>query len=282
MQPTREGISRLSGFLRNNAWVPQHGGRYVLPADADERSLPDDFEFARGWKWLAAIGFGENVAKRTEEYRKEKEIAAKLGFDDDESLKDAKWFAQLAPDARRQLMSEYRLRTESELPEKSPTNPERRSEKVVQLAIDAPEKEKEIRPRSVSTVTPTVKKEIRPYLREQYTNADGVMICQVCKNSLPFSLANGDPFFETVELVSETEKVHFQNYVALCPNHAAMFKHVNESKEAIRNLIETRKDCDLPIVLAGKSYSLYFTQTHLLDLRAILQSEVPAIQSSEQ
>jgi hypothetical protein len=281
-QPTREGISQLASFLRDTAWVPQHGGRYVLPADADHQSLPDDFEFARGWKWLAVIRFGENVAKRTEEYRKEKEIAKKLGFEDDESLRDAKWFAQLAPDARRQLMSDYRLRTECELPERSPTNPERRSEKVVQLAIDAPVEEKEIRPRSVSTVTPTVKKEIRPYLREQYTNADGVMICQVCKNALPFSLANGDPFFETVELVSEMEKVHFQNYVALCPNHAAMFKYVNESREAIRNLIETGKDCDLPIVLAGKSYSLYLTKTHLLDLRAILQSEVTATPNSDE
>lgn len=127
-----------------------------------------------------------------------------------------------------------------------------------------------------------MKKEIRPYLREQYTNPDGMMICQVCRNALPFSLANGDPFFETVELVSEMEKVHFQNYVALCPNHAAMFKYVNDSKESIRDLIETQKDCYLPIVLAGKSYSLYLTQTHLLDLRAILKSEVTATLNSEQ
>jgi len=280
-QPTREDVSRLAVFLRDTVWVPQGGSRFVLPADADDHSLPDDFEFARGWKWLSAIAFGDNLAKRTEEYKKEKEIAAKLGFEDDESLNDAKWFARLDPDSRRQLMSDYRSRTEFELPEKSPSNPNRRSEKVAQLADDAPEEEKEIRPRSVSTVTPTVKNEIRPYLREQYTNADGVMICQVCKNALPFSLANGDPFFETVELVPATEKVYFQNYVALCPNHAAMFKHVNESKEAIRELIETRKDGSIPIVLAGKAYELYFTDTHLHDLRAVLKNDAPTVTDGE-
>lgn len=272
-QPTREGLSQLAIFLRDTAWVPQNGGRFVIPADADDRSLPEDFEFARGWKWLATISFGSNFAKRSEEYKKKKEFAAELGFEDDESLSDARWFAKLDPEARRQLMAEYRSRVEYELPEKEPGNPERRFAKVVEFASDAPEEEKEIRPRSVSTVAPGVKKEIRPYLREQYTNPQGEMICQICKYALPFSLANGDPFFETVTLVAETQKVHFQNFIALCPNHAAMFKHVNESKSSIRDLVQNAKDCRLPVVMAGKPFELYFTETHLADLRAVLSME---------
>ena len=272
-QPTRESESRLAAFLRDTAWVPQAGGRFVIPADADDRSLPDDFEFARGWKWLSTISFGSNFAKRTEEYKKKKEFAVELGFEDDESLDDARWFAQLDPELRRQLMSEYQSRAVCELPEKAPVNLERRIAKVVQLANDAPEEEKEIRPRSVSTVTPGVKKEVRPYLRDQYTNSDGDMICQICKHALPFALANGDPFFETVVLVSETRKVHFQNFIALCPNHAAMFRHANESKERINELVHAIESNRLPLVMAGKDFDVYFTETHLADLRAVLTIE---------
>ncbi len=272
-QPLREDVSRLAVLLRDATWVPQHDGRFVVPADADDRSLPEDFEFARGWKWLPVVGFSENVAKRTEEYKKKKEFAAELGFEDDDALNDAKWFAQLDHEARRQLMSEYRSRIECELPEKSPANPERRSVKVANLADDAPEEAKEIRSRSVSTVTAIVKKETKPYLREQYTNADGEMICQICKTPLPFSLANGNPYFESEELVPGTTRTHFQNYVALCPNHAAMFVHANESREDIRELVKTGSECILPIKLAGMAHKLYFTETHLSDLRAVLSTE---------
>ena len=272
-QPIREDHSRLACFLRDTPWVPQRVGSFVIPAEADDRQLPEDFQFARGWPWLATIKFGENVAKRTAEYRKKQELAVELGFEDDETLNDAKWFAALGANARKQLMSEYRSRTETELPERSPSNPERRTTKVSQLAADAPQEEKEIRSRSVSTVTPGVKKEIRPYLREQYTNDDGVMICQVCQDALPFKLPNGEPFFETLELAPGTAKVHYQNYIALCPNHAAMFKHANESKEVIRSLVETTETCRLPTVLAGRTYDLYFTKTHLADLRAVLVTD---------
>lgn len=272
-QPIREDVSRLAAFLREAKWVPQFDGRFVVPADADDRALPEDFEFARGWKWLPAIAFGENVAKQTEEYKKKKEFAAELGFEDDEALNDAKWFAQLDHEARRQLMSEYRSRTECELPEKSPANPERRAEKIEYLAYDAPEDEKEIRSRSVSIVTPSVKKEIRPYLTDQYTNADGIMICQICQQALPFSIPKSGPFFETVELVPETQRMHFQNYVALCPNHAAMFKYVNESRDAIREIVGTTGSSTVAIVLDGKPFELYFTNTHLADLRSVLATE---------
>lgn len=273
VQPIREHVSRLAAFLKEAAWVPQRGGEFVMPADADDQLLPESFEFARGWEWLKPIGFGENVAKRTEEYKKRKEVAAELGFADDESLNDAKWFAQLDADARRQFKTEYLSRTELELPEKSPTNPERRSSKVSTLAEDAPHEEKEVRSRSVSVVMPSVKKEIRPYLREQYTNSDGVMICQICQDRLPFSLPKQGPYFETHELVPNTEKLHFQNYVALCPNHGAMFKHANDSSEAIRELLESHTDFSVPVVLAGKAHKLYFTETHLADLRAVLLTE---------
>ncbi|MBB3205405.1 hypothetical protein FHS27_001205 [Rhodopirellula rubra] len=280
-QQLREDVSQLVVTLRDAKWLPQ-GDEFVRPAEADFRLLPEDFEYAPGWKWLAAIKFGENVTKRTEEYKKKKEFAAELGFDDDQSLEDAKWFAALDAEARQLFKSEYRSRMSVDLPERSSANPERRSDKVGQLALDAPEEEKEVRSRSVSTVIASVKKEIKPYLREQYTNADGVMFCQICQAGVPFSLANGEPYFETVQLVPKTEKLFFQNYLALCPNHAAMVQLANDSKDAIAEQFATLDGDRLPIVLAGKSLHVYFTETHRKDLQAVIKSTGQSETSEDQ
>ncbi len=270
-QPLREDYSQLAVTLRDAQWLPQ-GSDFVQPAEADFRLLPEDFEYAPGWKWLPAIAFGVNAEKRTEEYKKKLKFAAELGFSDDQSLEDAKWFAALDAEARQLFKSEYRSRTSVELPESSPSNPERRGEKVGQLALDAPEEEKEIRPRSVSTVSPGVKKEIKTYLRDQYTNTDGIMFCQICQDAVPFSLANGEPYFETVQFIPGTAKVYFQNYLALCPNHAAMVQLANESKDAIAEQFALLDSDRLPIVLAGESFDVYFTETHRKDLQAVMQA----------
>ena len=62
------------------------------------------------------------------------------------------------------------------------------------------------------------------------------MICQVCKNQkpLPFRLADGSYYFEAVEFLpkSALKKLHYQNYLALCPNHAAMYQHANGSRRS--------------------------------------------------
>lgn len=269
-QHIREKPSQLTVTLRDCKWLPQQDGRFVSPADADYRLFPDDFEYAPGWTWLADLCFGENIAKKTEEYRKKREFASELGFNDIDSLNDAKWFAQLDPDAREQLKNDYLSRSVVELPEQSPPNPERRTSKVRDLASEAPLDEKEIRQRSVSLVNAETKKEVRPYLRDQYTNADGVMICQICQAALPFQLPNGEPYFETVSFLPADGRLHFQNYLALCPNHAAMFKHVNESKEALRPSFETFDGARFPIVLGGKQLTIYVTDTHRTDIKAVL------------
>jgi hypothetical protein len=62
------------------------------------------------------------------------------------------------------------------------------------------------------------------------------MICQVCKTPLPFKLDDGSDYFEKVEFLTDLQKRHYQNYLALCPNHAAMFQHANGSAEMIREL----------------------------------------------
>ena len=130
------------------------------------------------------------------------------------------------------IQDEYERKQQIEFPEHASPTPELRAERVAEQAAEAPERITEKRMQSVSVGREAVKQETEPYLREQYTNPDGEMFCQVCKAPLPFKLADGNYYFEMVEFLREPDlqKRHYQNYLVLCPNHAAMYKHANGSE----------------------------------------------------
>src|SRR4029453_10896960 len=112
-----------------------------------------------------------------------------------------------------------------------------------------------------------VKQEAAEYLRQQYTNPDDEMICQVCKAALPFKLDDGTDYFEKVEFLPELKRRHYQNYLALCPNHAAMFQYANASCASLRESVVAMTENELPLVLADRETTIYFTQTHIADLK---------------
>jgi hypothetical protein len=70
-------------------------------------------------------------------------------------------------------------------------------------SADTPDKESEIRERSVSIGREEVKEQADTYLREHYRNADGDVTCQICKGPLPFKLDDGREYFEVVEFLPE-------------------------------------------------------------------------------
>lgn len=162
---------------------------------------------------------------------------------------------------------------EIELPQHEPRHPDLRARRVEQMAANAPDRITEIRERSVSVGRDEVKSETEQYLRDQYTNPDGVMICQICKNALPFKLDDGSYYVEKVEFLTDLKRRHYQNYLALCPNHSAMFQHVNASRDQMRELVEKMQGNELEVVLAKKPRRIYFTQTHIADLKAVLAAE---------
>ena len=123
---------------------------------------------------------------------------------------------------------------------------------------------------SVSRDT-TKREKTDPYLQDQYTNADGVTICQACKDRLPFRLADGSYYFEAVEYLPDLKKHHHQNYLALCPNHAAMFMHANASKDEMKDRFLALGSSELELTLADQPVAVYFTDTHLADLRVVIE-----------
>ena len=262
--------SRLVHQLRNAAWIPQRDSEFVRPAEALRDLLLDGFPFDPGWPWLAAIHFGAETGKRAEQVRRTQEIAAELGFRDEAALDDAMLFAKLEPDARKRILAKYARPVD--LPTREPGNRNRRAESVREEARKAPERTTEKRPRSVSLNRDTTKREkTDPYLRDLYTNANGVTICQACKDRLPFRLADGSYFFEAVEFLPELKRHHYQNYLALCPNHAAMFIYANGSKGVMRDRFLTLDGSELELTLANQPATIYFTDTHVADLRVVIE-----------
>jgi hypothetical protein len=271
--PIQTAPSQLVFILRDRAWVPQTDGRFVRPAEAIRDCLPAGFAFDPGWSWLHAIRFGQLLAKQSEEQLQQQALAKQLGFGDEETLNRAKRFAALPADEQRRILADRERQAPCELPEHEPGNPSRRAERVTAEAADAPERLTEERTRSVSVGLGAVKQGAGQYLLQQYTNPDGQMICQVCKNRLPFKLEDGSDYFERVEFLCGLKRRHQQNYLALCPNHAAMFQHANGSTDDLRDLVAKTSGNELAVVLAREDATIYFTKTHLADLKAIIAAD---------
>jgi hypothetical protein len=266
----RRANSQVIHQLRDACWVPQDGFGFVRPSEALSNLLPEGFAFDPGWRWIKAISFGEALVKQEQHIERKREVAKELGFEDEDALKDATWFATLSSAKRQQLKHDYERWHVDEMPVQEPRNPERREEKTRDQAENAPERIMEVRSRSVSLNREMVKKDTKPYLRHQYTNSDGVMICQVCKQALPFKLGDGTFYFEAVQFLPELRKQHYQNYLSLCPNHAAMFEYVNGASDLLKDMVLGLDDNELELVLADENVTAYFTKTHIADLHAII------------
>ncbi len=273
---TKVAPSSLVLLLHQNAWIPQtwipqKDGQFVLPEQASQAFLPAGFLFDETYEWLKALQFGENERLRSQEHNQKQKAAKESGFDSLESLERARRFAALPLEEQEKFFAERDRREAVNLPEDEPSNPGRRAHRVGAQAADAPGREAEKRVRSVSVSREAVKQEAEQYLRQRYTNADEEMFCQVCQKPVPFRLDDGNPYFEKVEFLTGLKKRHYQNYLALCPNHAAMFQYANGSTDLLHEMFMDMADCKLEVVLAQRDTVLYFTKTHIVDIRAVIK-----------
>jgi len=262
--------SQMVHVLRVATWVPQGNDSFVRPVEASRDLLPEGFPFDAGWPWLKAIQFGEQEEQRVEEDKKKQNTAKEMGFRDSETLERAQQFAALPPADQERILAEFKSKRNVELPEHEPQNPVLRAARVAKEASNAPKKIAEERVRSVSIDLEKVKQQAAEYLREQYTT-DGEMICQICKSVLPFKLDDGRHYFEKVEFLEDLKNRYYQNYVALCPNHSAMFQHANGSRNQLKELFVRMADQRLEVFLAQESATIYFTKMHIADLRQVVE-----------
>jgi hypothetical protein len=258
--------------------VPQLDGSFVKPSAALAAKLPEGFTVDAGFKWLEAVEFGADEKKRATETAVRAAKRAELGFQSEEELRRAHAFLRLLPeDEQTRILQAAQARAEPvELPERPLRKPELRQKRVAEQASDTPLKESAFRERSVQLGAAEAKAAAKIYLADQYTNAHGQMVCQVCKDELPFKLLNGAYYFEAVEVLHDSPKRYREGYLALCPNHAAAYQYANMQRNRMQELVAMASGNEIEVALGGKETTIYFTETHLADVQACLSEEVEA------
>jgi hypothetical protein len=270
--------SQLVFQLRQCEWIPDKHGVFHLPQEISRAELRDDFLYDARNGLLEAIGFGEKVRLQSEEYVARSKIAKEFGFD---SLEEAEETSQLLKDLKNDgvtssdLIAYAAQRRQVTLPEQRAPNPERRKKGVIERRDNAPDKASVSRERSIFPESKGESAEARAYLRTKYSNEDGELICQCCRNVMPFKI-NDFHYFEAVQCVRQQKKHHFENRLALCPICAAKYQYARHTQDGILlerirtyDWSETDPYVEIQVELAGKKETLRFVGTHFLDLQTV-------------
>jgi hypothetical protein len=87
---------------------------------------------------------------------------------------------------------------------------------------------------------------------------------------MPFRLASGEYYFEAVELFEDLVHEYRENYLALCPVCAAMFRHASDVEpDEFRDSLQEASDLSVEVTLAGQAYRIRFVDDHRIDLLAL-------------
>lgn len=249
--------------LLSHAWLPKKGDDHPYkPMDLYLADLPDSFN--RDERLAELLGMRKDVvAKLAEE--------AGVPAEDIELLRQhpeefKQWKAAIS--AQKQKLA---------FPERASSNPERRRERLAEQLGDAPNKEYEQRDRSVRTTRGAVDPVL--WLRNQYKNEAGQMICQVCKEEMPFRKRDGEHYFEAVAALSRDHfpMEHEAQFLALCPLCAAMYKEFVKQDEGamvdLKNALMNTDDFEVPLRLGELDTSIRFVETHYHDIKTILEEQ---------
>lgn len=266
--------SSLIQILQRKKWIPGKDGQFNTPGEMSKNSLRDDFEYDDRNGWLTAIGFGEEEQKETEEYRIRQESAKQLEITlhDVDLIKRLKKDPDLYEKTKRNVDESLMPK---EFPERPSTDPKRRIQQARVRAGEAERKEYESRSRSVR-ISKQAGDSVT-YLEQSYTDDDNRLICQMCKDEMPFRRRDDRYYFETVQILDDLEGEHVAACVALCPLCAAKFKELvkrdDNQHQRLRDDIVAAKDLWVELDLGKESGSIRFVETHLLDIKALLEAE---------
>jgi len=258
-------------LLQNTSWIPTREGGIEKPLNVNAGQLLDEFKKAD--KLIDALGINQNVdgGETSEEDKKRKDAADILGV----CIEDIE-FLKKYPDKFAQLKTKIESENNKpEFPEQPVTNPERRKEMIEKQIANAPDRVYEDRERKVRVNKEAI--DPQSWLRKMYTNDDNIMVCQICKEGMPFKKRNGEYYFEAVEAFTKDyfSKEHEAQYLALCPLCAAKYKElIKKDEDAIINLKETIHSMDqpeVPLSLGSDNMTVKFVGKHYSDIKTILK-----------
>ena len=254
--------SEFGHLLMNSAWLPDSDENFHMPGKLSLDDLPESFRP------------DEELSKRL---GMKKDVVAKLAIEagiSQTTISLAQKLERQPPDIINKI--ESMLQEESsqpEFPQKTSANPERRQEKIIKKCRDAPKKKYEKIKRSTRTTENIL--DSQNWLRENYTNDKGKMICQICEKTMPFKKKNGQYYFEAVEILNHFDKELEELHLALCPLCAAMYKEFvkrdEDATERLKDDLMATDNLKIPVKLGDREASLHFVETHFNDLKAILR-----------
>jgi len=255
-----ELYSEVGRMVRQSNWLPSQKSAFNLPQNISLDELPSEFQRDEGI--ARALGMkSSSLAALAREAGVPPQIVEFLIANPDA----AKEF-----DEFKRWQSERKPRPKP--PEAEPRNPELRQERVAEEAAEASFVERLIRERQVR-VNWDVVREARTKLVEWNTNRENQMVCQICRDEMPFKLEDESYYFEAVECVKGLNRELPQNHLALCPICAAKFRHANGTPASeLKRLILSATGSEVPVTLARQERGIVFTKKHLLDLQAALNT----------
>jgi hypothetical protein len=261
-------LTRLQGAT----WIPTKDGTMEQPASLTVGQLLDDF--SGDIELCEKLGISKGVDRVGGLDEDEKRAHAdRLGV----SLEDVEFLKEHREAVERLKVEIAASKAKPTFPTRTVTNPERRKERLTERFVDAPEKTFEPRERSVRTTRGCIDPVV--WLRSQYTNDNGEMICQICKDVMPFRKRNGEYYFEAVEAFSQEllGKEHEAQFLALCPLCSAMYReYVKLDNDVMQSLIASLKSAiepELELRLGDVNTSIRFVETHFSDLVTILEED---------
>lgn len=254
--------SKMGQLLIEKAWIPDKQGIFHRPDEIGLDDLPDTFQ--RKEKLADQLGMKKDVVAK---------LAEEAGVPEENIV-----FLKKHPEEFEKWKDTITAKKEKpSFPTRAGTNSGRRQEKLLKDIDEAPERQYEPRTRTVRITQAS--EYTRAWLKEQYTNELGQMICQICKAEMRFKKRNGEYYFEAVEVLSRGyfTKEHEAQYLALCPLCAAMYnefvKHDEGTMESLKNALMNSEDAEIPLKLGKISTSIRFVKTHFLDIKVILEAQ---------
>ena len=282
---TNKGPSTLAHTLKTSAWIPDQNDQFYKPREITREQLHPDFICDNRSNWLNYLDFG-----KVDEFDESgKVVAEKIGVSTPQELNDWRAFIEYARNNNipiEKIKTQFGMATN--FPER-PVAPVENREKSLQKTWQEYRTRSE---KSYSTSERTVrsqpeKQKRGEYLKRQYTNTQGEMVCQLCYLVMPFKY-QGAYYFEAVEILNSQyiPRDYYKQYLALCPNCAAKYKlfikqnerNLEDVKYAIKDLIiageagEVVDDPEITLPL-DQEETLYFTEQHLIALQAILEDD---------
>ena len=270
--------SKLAQALKSVPWVLTHDGDVRLPKELLVDDLPHGWQPPPADSLLTTVGFGtrEKIAKALRE-RLRADLVAQGGSDEQADAVLEAISSGVPPEVLIAAVEEWRLQRAA-FPELASDDPSRRAEVAASDAASAPIRETEEKVRQIVRGQTQTSEDTRTYLKQNYTNNDGVLICQSCHDVMPFKLKDGSWYFEAVQFVPGRKRVHKANALAMCPLCAAKYRYVRETKdnaliEDLLAIVVSAGDgsIELPVLIAGKRRTLRLTGKHTIDLQAALR-----------